>query len=575
MEVSVMKFDIKEVKIDTLRAITECSQRGLLNTTKWLSELNYSLRDIKLDGHDMTQDVSVETSLEEDQYILAKSYFDLKEYDRASYFIKSCKNRKTRFLYLYSRYLSGEKKKIYDMTDVPPDPLKNEELKLLSSDLRKDHIAGQLDGFGLYLFGVTLKNLRLTHEAVDVLVESTHKYPMHWGTWLELAGLINDKEKLDSLSLPDHWMKHFFMAHMFLELQLLDEGLALYCELQSMGFEKNGYVLAQTAIAVHYRRDAENAIETFKKIIKDDPYCLDNMDTYSNLLYVKEMRVELADLAHRATSIDKYRLETCCIVGNYYSLRADHQKAVMYFHRALKLNPQYLSAWTLLGHEFMELKNTNGAIHSYRQAIEVNRRDYRAWYGLGQTYEILKMPFYGLYYYKQAQRLRPHDSRMILALGEAYEKQDKIQDALKCYYKACNVGDIEGMALIRLATLYENLNEEEHAAAAYSDFVMDEFRSADRTELSHAYKFLTQYHLKREQLDQANHYAQKCLQFDETKEEAKALLRTIAQKRIKVEEMIVIEDMNETDPVGERSAQVENTPGSQSSPMNLSFTPTQ
>lgn len=171
------------------------------------------------------------------------------------------------------------------------------------------------------------------------------------------------------------------------------------------------------------------------------------------------------------------------LLGNYYSLRSDHQKAVMYFHRALKMNPQYLSAWTLLGHEFMEMKNTNGAIHSYRQAIgkfffkvfsaylgsilyfpfiffnlpEVNRRDYRAWYGLGQTYEILKMPFYGLYYYKQAQLLRPHDSRMVLALGEAYEKQDKIQDALKCYYKACNVGDIEGMALLKLATYVSNM----------------------------------------------------------------------------------------------------------------------
>ncbi|XP_043288680.1 cell division cycle protein 23 homolog isoform X2 [Venturia canescens] len=248
----------------------------------------------------------------------------------------------------------------------------------------------------------------------------------------------------------------------------------------------------------------------------------------------------------------------------------------MYFHRALKLNPQYLSAWTLLGHEFMEMKNTNGAIHSYRQAVEVNRRDYRAWYGLGQTYEILKMPFYGLYYYKQAQLLRPHDSRMFLALGEAYEKQDKIQDALKCYYKACNVGDIEGMALIKLATLYENLNEDDQAAAAYTDFVMDEFRNADRTELSHAYKFLTNYHLRREQLDQANHYAQKCLQFDETKEEAKALLRTIAQKRVKVEENpMVIEDMNETDPVGEMNIRNDATPGNQLSPMNLSFTPTQ
>lgn len=81
---------------------------------------------------------------------------------------------------------------------------------------------------------------------------------------------------------------------------------------------------------------------------------------------------------------------------------------------------------------------------------------------------------------------------------------------------------------------------------------MDEYRNVDRTELSHAYKYLTQYHLKREQLDHANHYAQKCLQFDETKEEAKVLLRTIAErrelrleKRTKVEEtsMVVSENI--------------------------------
>lgn len=311
----MIKFDTKEVKSDLLRAIDECSQRGLMHTTKWLAELNFSLKDVKLDLHcDTTADISMVDSNEEDNvYILAKSYFDLKEYDRAAYFTEQCKTSKARFLNLYSRYLSGEKKKIDDMTDVPPDPLKNDSLKLLCTDLRKDQLAGILDGFGLYLFGVVLKKLQLAREAIDVLVESVHKQPMHWGTWLELAALITDREKLESLTLPNHWMRQFFIAHMYLELQLIDEGLALYCELQSMGFEKNGYVLAQTAIAVHYRRDVDNAIETFKRIIKDDPYCLDNMDTYSNLLYVKELKVELAHLAHRATEIDKYRLETCCI----------------------------------------------------------------------------------------------------------------------------------------------------------------------------------------------------------------------------------------------------------------------
>ena len=74
----------------------------------------------------------------------------------------------------------------------------------------------------------------------------------------------------------------------------------------------------------------------------------------------------------------------------------------------------------------------------------MSKRDYRAWYGLGQTYEMLKMPFYCLYYYKKAQELRPNDSRMLVALGESYEKLDRLEDAMKCFWKAHVVGDVEG-----------------------------------------------------------------------------------------------------------------------------------
>lgn len=88
----------------------------------------------------------------------------------------------------------------------------------------------------------------------------------------------------------------------------------------------------------------------------------------------------------------------------------------------------------------------------------------------------------------------------------------------------------------RLTRLYEKLGESDQAAAAYIDFVADEFRNADRSETSRAYKYLTMYYLKRDQLDQASHYAQKCLQFDDTKEDAKGFLRTIAQKRVKIDE---------------------------------------
>lgn len=55
--------------------------------------------------------------------------------------------------------------------------------------------------------------------------------------------------------------------------------------------------------------------------------------------------------------------------GNYYSIRREHEKAILYFRRALKLDRAYLSAWTLMGHEYVEIKNTNAAIASYRRAV--------------------------------------------------------------------------------------------------------------------------------------------------------------------------------------------------------------
>ena len=46
---------------------------------------------------------------------------------------------------------------------------------------------------------------------------------------------------------------------------------------------------------------------------------------------IKENYGELATLAFNLHNNDKYRSETCCTVGNYYSLRGDHHKAVIYF----------------------------------------------------------------------------------------------------------------------------------------------------------------------------------------------------------------------------------------------------
>ncbi|XP_013133925.1 PREDICTED: cell division cycle protein 23 homolog isoform X2 [Papilio polytes] len=426
--------------------------------------------------------------------------------------------------------MSSEKKRLDNSTDIGPDNSESTQVLLdLLSFFKANH--NSLDGYLLYLEGVILKKLDLRSQAVSVLQSAVAAVPTLWAAWVELAGLANEYEALDSLQLPKHWMMYFFAAHAFVELKLSEQALEAYIGLANAGFNKSTYVTAQMAIAHHDRRDVDSALALFGDLYQNDPYRLDNWDVYSHLLYLKEKRMELAKLAQKAVSIDKYRVETCCVIGNYYSLRSEHQKAVVYFQRALSLDPQYLSAWILMGHEFIELQNSNAAIQCYRQAIDVNRNDYRAWNGLGQAYEILGLNGYCIYYYSRAAQLKPDDSRMLVSLGEAYEKMEKIPNALKCYYKAHSTGDIEGMALFKLAKLYEKSNMPNSAAAAYTA-ACQEAGNAGSKELPAAQRYLAQYYLRFALLDHAAHYAYKCLDHENTKEAGKNILKAISEKRL-------------------------------------------
>ncbi|XP_039629745.1 cell division cycle protein 23 homolog [Polypterus senegalus] len=567
------QMDLVEIKRQLCGIVVLCRERGLTHSCKWASELAFCLEPLPLSKLPPPAQFTEEDAQDLDAYTLAKSFFDLKEYDRAAYFLRGCKSQKAYFLYMYSRYLSGEKKKDDETVDslgpLEKGQVKNESLRELRVELSKKHKAKDLDGFGLYLYGVVLRKLDLFKEALDVFVEATHCLPLHWGAWLELCNLITNKDMLKSLTLPDTWVKEFFLAHMYTELQMIEEALQKYQSLIEAGFSKSTYIISQIAVAYHNIRDIDKALSMFNELRKQDPYRIENMDTFSNLLYVRSMKPELSYLAHNLCDIDKYRVETCCVIGNYYSLRSQHEKAALYFQRALKLNPRCLGAWTLMGHEYMEMKNTSAAIQAYRHAIEVNKRDYRAWYGLGQTYEILKMPFYCLYYYRRAHQLRPNDSRMLVALGECYEKLNQLAEAKKCYWRAYSVGDVERMALVKLAKLHEQLNESDQATQCYIIYIQDVFSCGEileHLELSTAFRYLGQYYFKSKRYNEAFICAQRCCDYNDAREEGKALLRQISQVRGEADPAST--DLSLPFLYGPLSAT--NTPVRRMSPLNLS-----
>lgn len=425
------------------------------------------------------------------KYLLAKAFFDTKEFDRcAAVFLPPIipagglavfekpkgrtptstpskskgKNKqadasilprlsqKSLFLALYARYIAGEKRKEEESEMVlgPADGGQtiNRELSGLARglesyfrsrdthdpDLKKSH------GWLEYLYGLILARSKQEELAQQWLLRSVRLNPYHWGAWLELSHLLSsiDQLSLHMSFLPENIMSLIYNVYASVDLFSTSDAPQTFTALQHLLgiFPSSTFIKTQLALSYYHDKDFETSASIFQELLVDHPHRLDALDHYSNILYVMTDRPKLAFLAHLATSVDKFRPETCCVVGNYYSLCSQHEKAVMYFRRALTLDRSFLSAWTLMGHEYVELKNTHAAIESYRRAVDVNRKDYRAWYGLGQAYEVLDMGFYALFYYQRAAGLRPYDAKMWQAVGSCYAKMDRTDQAIKALKRA-------------------------------------------------------------------------------------------------------------------------------------------
>ncbi|KAH3674623.1 hypothetical protein WICMUC_003169 [Wickerhamomyces mucosus] len=430
-----------------------------------------------------------------DKYQFAKSLFDCKEFDRCSQTLNGLKSSKCIFLRLYSKFLSHEKKKEEETEGVlgqndnynstnPSIPLILKELDQLFDENNNHKFENYSENpFLLYLKGILLLRQKFNSLAQQTLIKSLKIYPFNWSCWVELISSLNNLDQ--SLQILKDFESFFeikflnksnFNNNQIHPIQIIvkivkivinqeffQQSMELYDDLNYLLqiFPNFSYLKTQKALISYHSMDYQEAEDLFDDILTNDPLRLDDMDIYSNILYVMEKKSKLSYLAQFASSIDRFRSETCCIVANYYSLKFEHEKAIMYYRRALTLNRNCLSAWTLMGHEFVELKNSHAAIESYRRAVDTNIKDFKAWYGLGQAYEVLDMHLYSLYYYQRACTLKPLDKRIWQALGNCYEKLNKFKDSIKSYKKVLNLNEVENFdnssIFFKLALLYEKL----------------------------------------------------------------------------------------------------------------------
>lgn len=465
-------MDISEVSGDLMACHKHCEMRGFKKAAEWACGLMTTLTSSNKSSPKFPSKINSDFLAKFDQfnerhYKRAKNLFYLGQYKRATFYLKDLRytSDEHRCLYYHSQFMTIETDRLNMSAENETGsnitkqilPKVNEVLQELEEDLKKF----DPDSWILCMYAKLQLKLNKIELARDNLLKAVKMEPLNWPAWQLLSNLVMDVHHLKTIDVPNVWLRWFFLGEVHMKLQLFEEAYDLYSNVISKFFPTSTYIISQMALAQNELRDIEASVDNFKRVRQLDPYRLDDMDAYSNALYVSQRRYELASLAHEANDIEPFRYETCFCLANFYSLRGQHDKAALYFARALKLDSTNVSAWILMGHEFMEMKKTEDAIKAYRSAINLDRTDQRAWYGLGQLYEILKLPNISLDNYLEAHKLKPNDSRITIALADTYEKLEWFDQAVTHYKRAGDAG------LSKLAPLLERLGRHDEAKLAY------------------------------------------------------------------------------------------------------------
>lgn len=205
--------------------------------------------------------------------------------------------------------------------------------------------------------GTIYLRLRKRPEAASAFITSLQSYPCNWSAYIGLSSCISSIAELETIlpTLPRHPFTTCFEIHTKLDLhsgaervgELVDE---LERDVFSVGLAEKGRREGKTwvwgagqkaMIAYHLRgtctaslasrlslrrwltplpflsrcADFDTAESGFDTVQRLDPYRLDDVDTYSNMLYVIPKLSKLAQLAKEYSKIDRNRAETCALIG--------------------------------------------------------------------------------------------------------------------------------------------------------------------------------------------------------------------------------------------------------------------
>ncbi|KAJ3126189.1 Anaphase-promoting complex subunit 7 [Nowakowskiella sp. JEL0407] len=167
--------------------------------------------------------------------------------------------------------------------------------------------------------------------------------------------------------------------------------------------------------------DLVAARSLYSHVRETDPYIVDHMDNYAELLQLNGKTILLNRLAMELMQVTENRAESWLALATYCETKGETEKALGFIEKAIYLNPRYANAHCMKGSLFLKMRR-NDAVAAYRNAYMWSK-DLKVLEGLVKAYLEAENNKEALLIANEARKLMPKDMRTLILQGRVWVKE--------------------------------------------------------------------------------------------------------------------------------------------------------
>lgn len=223
--------------------------------------------------------------------------------------------------------------------------------------------------------------------------------------------------------------------------------------------ERGSYFLSECARIFFEEGKYNEAGILFEYIRRNDPHYYEHLDIYSTLLWHKKETDKLAFLCRTLIEYIPESYITWTALGNYFSLKYDHARALVCFKRSTYIHNHHY-ALSLLGHEYIIKQDYNTAMKYFVQSLKMYKNNYNALFALGIVYSHTGKSENAEYYFLKGIKLNNRNIKLKFMMMQFYNRHGNFDKAFSLFNSALNI-QTTNLEEILNNLKQRNLNENE------------------------------------------------------------------------------------------------------------------